>query len=1158
MVSSQIWKLLRKLAIPTAVVAVVLIILLNARSVHSSIVGIGASLAYFVLVGFLFGEALLAEETRVFVRSMYGVFLVICLLVLVGLPITVFYTLNYMTWAATLCAPPAIVFIYAAVKSRKQTLSEDQGDAGEKVNASSYISPAYIIPLGLIAYAEFLIVNARSGWIQGTIWDVVSPSFFVLYFLAAFSVFVVILYSKTRYVSKMLLTMMFSLVSIGVSAVVLYPGDIGDPIGHLGLSNLLYYFGNFRTPLNLSLGPFHIYWMVKEKGLHVLTVLVARMFSIDVYWINAFITPVLWGIFVPFTAFRLVSFIVRKERVAVLAGFLSTFFLPFLIWGAASTANGLGYVFFFVSLLFSGLYLRSTESKTKAFMLALLLATVSGFVHPFTGIMSFAFLFLAFSLRIHMAMKIKSPRLASVVMFFSFFGCILILLAILGAQNAVYLYFAPSTVRETYAEGIIAFSPEKLLKADLWELIFGEFVDFSFKEVVMRAIVPILGILGFAYAVSKKREYERSFTLFLLLAFVVCLTDYLIMRYAMVHVPFGPARIWIMRDLIAISFMVVAVNGVVEFLEGGASGKSSIRLGFRGLKIKFSGKRLATGVLLGLSFSAFALSSVYQANSYSNTLHPTELEVEAVKYIDQVTDGRYVALSTSSWTSLIGRGFLGINNPLKYYVYGGFTNPSPSDMVEYMSDFQAGVAYYLVPSFRTGNFEEVIAYASRTFGLFDVLKNENGEIHIFYYKVAPLPQDHPNPDADAMAFYWDTPPAYNVQNGFARVSFSPLSNTLDVRDFYGDLYESIDLSEVLTGGGSLGNWESIEYLVNGSWVEWASTADIVYAPQIQFRLNFENESLNGLVEKSEPFVQLWSQGNSDLSFDLTLGDFSRLYIPGLVGGQTSYNVSSREYGLFYTLSRTDGVVLSPANERGIETSSLFLSDVVKYCNLTITKGYFSYDVYIHNNAEWDQWANIEMWIPDEIYLGMSPFVSYSLDEGETWTYTSGPIKTLGGISVNWVASMPRQRSEIPVKWTYSRGGAGGEYVLPYDFTDSGGGWNRLFFGFYLPAQDSVLVRIGASIYYIRPLKITYVFGDSDIGNMTENSIKYYNVGTSAYVGGLTLTASPSSLSVTEDETGKMNSVSVTIPSGTTFSLLFAKGNTIIDVDADGVPDFIEG
>jgi len=1144
---------------PAAVIAIVLIILFNAMFIHSSIVGIGASLAYFIFVGSLLGKALLAEEKRAFMRSVYGVFLLICLLVLVGLPITVFYTLNYTTWAATICAPPAIVFIYTAVKSRKQTSNEDQRDAGEKVDVSSYISPAYIVPLGLIAYAEFLIINARSGWIQGIIWDVVSPSFFVLYFLAAFSVFVVILYSRTSYVSKMLLTVMFSLVSIGVTAVVLYPGDVGDPIGHLGLSNLIYYFGNFRTPLNLSLGPFHIYWMVKEKGLHVLTVLVTRMFSIDVYWIHTFITPVLWGIFVPFTAFRLVSLVVRKERIAVLAGFLSTFFLPFLIWGAATTANGLGYVFFFVSLLFSGLYLRSAEGKTQAFVLALLLATVSGLVHPFTGIMSFTFLFLAFSIKIHSAMKIKSPRLASIVMLFSFFGCILILLAIFSAQNAVYLYFAPSTVRDRYAEGIIAFSSEKLLKADVWELIFGEFVDFSFKEVVMRAIVPVLGILGFVYAVSKKREYERTFTLFLLLAFVVCITDYLIMRYAMVHVPFGPARIWVMRDLIAISFMVIAINAVVEFVERETSGKSSLRLGFRELRISFSGKRLAAGVLLGLSFSAFALSSVYQANSYSRTLHPTELEVEAVQYIDQVTEGRYVALSSSSWTSLVGRGFFGVNNPLKYYVYGGFNNPSPSDMVNYMSDFQAGVAYYIVPSFRTPDFEKVISDSSQVFGLFKVIENENGEIHIFYYKVAPLPVGYPeNQDADAMAFYWGTPSTYNVQNFFGRISFSPASNTLDLRDFYGDLYESIDLSEVLTSEGSLGNWKSIEYFVNGAWVEWTSTANIIYAPQIQFRLNFENESLYGLVERSEPYVQLWSQGNSGLSFDLTLGDFTRLYIPGLVGGQTPYNVSSREYGLFYTLSRTDGVVLSPAYKREVETSSLTFGDVVKQCNLTITKGYFSYEVYIRNNADWDQWTNIEMWIPDEIYLGMSPFVYYSLDGGETWIYTSGPVKTLSGISVNWGASLPRQRSEIPVKWTYSRGGAGGEYVLPYDFTDSGGGWNRLFFGFYLPAQDSVLVRIGASIYYVRPLKITYVFGDSDIDEMTENSIKYYNVGTSAYVGGLSLTASLSTLSVTEDETGKINSVSVTIQSGSTLSLLFTKGDTIADIDADGVPDFIEG
>jgi len=227
-----------------------------------------------------------------------------------------------------------------------------------------------------------------------------------------------------------------------------------------------------------------------------------------------------------------------------------------------------------------------------------------------------------------------------------------------------------------------------------------------------------------------------------------------------------------------------------------------------------------------------------------------------VKYIDENTVGRYVVLTTSTWTALIGHGFVGTNNPPKYYIYGTYLYPSISEIFALMENFQSGVAYFIVPSFRTGDFESVVAEASKNYGLFKVLNNDKGEIDIFYYKVPYLPEGHPNPDANVMAFYWDTPSSYNVQNGLGRISFNPSGKNLDVRDFYGALYESIDLSGSLVDGEHLGNLTSVEYFARSTWVEWVPSQAPISGERFQFRLNFQNGSLLGVMEKSKPFAQL--------------------------------------------------------------------------------------------------------------------------------------------------------------------------------------------------------------------------------------------------------------------------------------------------------------
>jgi len=335
------------------------------------------------------------------------------------------------------------------------------------------------------------------------------------------------------------------------------------------------------------------------------------------------------------------------------------------------------------------------------------------------------------------------------------------------------------------------------------------------------------------------------------------------------------------------------------------------------------------------------------------------------------------------------------------------------------------------------------------------------------------------------------------------------------------------------------------------------------ADQFRFRIGYENDFLVGVVERDKPSIDFWWESGEAATLSLDVGDFTRLYIPGLIGGENSYDVNSREFGMFYTSSLTVDVVLHCANNYEVGGSSVTFRDIMNYCNLTWTKGSVGYDVYVENTADEDQWAYIEVWLPDAVYGGTGPPISYSPDYGKTWIgvltgVISEPMKTLGGTEVNWVFTVPKTFSEEPKLWSFSIDGTGGSFILPESYTSSGGAQNRFFLGVYLPAGDQALVRLGAATYYVRPLEITYIFRDSELASMAEGLIKFYNLGSSEYVGGLTLENLPTSLTIVQDEASDIKSLLITIPPDTAFSLLSGEEvDTTIDVDGDGIPDLIE-
>jgi len=1159
---------LKKFRALICVVSAVVVMVANILFIKSSLIGIGASFVYLVLVGYFLGKIVLRDESEFFIRVMFGIFILISLLIFIGTPIVVFYNLNALGLLAIVFAPLVVLAILWILF--KPRLGEKIGE-NETAHHVSYFSLSYIPFLVLAAYAFILLVQSRTGWVHG-IWNVVPSSFFIVYFLSAFVLFGIVWLSHTKAISKLLLVLVFSLLSTMLVAIVVYPSVSGDPIDHVALARTLFNYGNLRE--GATLGPWFIYWLVKEKGHVLLSAVIARMFRVDVYWVSTFIVPVLWGIFVPIGTYKIVRILGGKGKVSVLAALFTAFNSQLVLWGSLYTGNSFGFIFSSVSLYFCMHYLKS-KGNPLLLPATVLISLVSWLAHPFTGMMSFAFLFLSFTLK-KCEVTSRVSRKAYFIILMSLLICISILPAAFGLNNVLYLNFAPPSVAALYAqEDVVTFSVEKLLKTNMWELVFGEYVGYKFVDAVLNGLMPFLGIVGIAYALSKRKKYEKVSTLYLFFLFMICLIEYGMLRYAMIHVPLGPGRIWIIRDFIAMPFVAITVASLLQFL-GGKFSKETMKpvQGFRKwIHIANpSSRQLFALALIGLSFSAFAVDSLRSGYGWRVAgLQFTGLEVEAVKYIDENTDGSYVVIGGPT---AIGHAFVGLSAPGKNYVsVPGFADsPSIGKMVDYIGMYKATIGYFVITSFRATNFAKTVAEASRIFGLFKVLEDEHGQIYIFHYKIPPLPKGYPDPNVDVMAFYWGTPSGYYVQNGLIRIVFNLVGKSIDVTDFWGDLYQSIDLNTTFMGQKPLGDLTSIEYFSpsNNTWVEWDSSVEIPLAQRFEFKLGFVGGSLFGAVEKGKPFVQLQWQGDEPSSLSLKVGDFTRLYIPGLVGGIESYDIAAREYGLFYTrslnLSLNPDIVLRPVNNINIESPSLNFNQIARYSNLLITKGYVTYEVYIENKAEVGQWGYFETWLPDHIYGGIMAPIAYSLDGGKTWSDPLGlprkPIKTLNGVDVMWVLTLPREFSEKPKQWRSASTGEGGSFLLPERFTDSGGAQNRHIFGIYLPAKDRALVRLGASVYGRHPIELTYVFRDSDdvnygLRNMREGLIKFYNYGTSVYVGGIALPSLPSSLTVSEDETGKIRSINVTLPPNVAFLLLGASNvDTTVDGNGDGIPDNI--
>ena len=607
----------------------------------------------------------------------------------------------------------------------------------------------------LLALSFYALVLSRTDEAQ-TIWQVLNPAFLPILFITTFALLANIFSSeKTEY--KLFFVILYSILIHSFFSVIFPAGDLSGQQMVLGRTRRVFdntiLHGLSGWP-DRSIG-FFLEEALKGDNLQAaLSTIIARMLSIDILHVHLFLVPVLWGIFVPIGSFLLAKAIGGSEKVAALASLLISAFPFSTYFGAISVPNSLGFIFFLFSLYFIVKYLSSQDSRTRYLML--IFSFFSFLAHFLTGFMSISLLLLAVAFKTYKSEKeaAKATWTSKALVAVAFLVCLGLL-----PMAFIYLSFVSSTTYGAFTLGKLYELPlDKLVGLFfIGELIYG----FDLQTIILMIAGPALAFLFMTYLFVKSRRNPhatlRPEILFLILAFLVTLIDYRILKLFMEGLPLNEERLWVFRDMIAAPFVALAISMLLSKLEAlkvakpvtGIALNSKVASGsnrLRALSLALAVTILVSAVLAG--WVTFSLEAAYP---HVAPLQTTSYELEAVRYIKDSTSGTYVVIG-DIWTIYAGEVIVGINNPGAYYfgessklghdLFVNMTeNPSPEWMFSAMNQTKTTTAYFIITEPRVGatEFSNVTAQIQETpLTLFYV--SENKKLYVYSYSNSTNPQ----------------------------------------------------------------------------------------------------------------------------------------------------------------------------------------------------------------------------------------------------------------------------------------------------------------------------------------------------------------------------------------------------------------------------------
>jgi hypothetical protein len=340
---------------------------------------------YFVPNSVLVGR-IFFEEEALQLRLFYGSVLLLGLISIAGSIIYFIYDYSELTMLLTLALLALILSVLNRKKSSKSNVNSFPKPIQMEKLLHIRVHVSEVFFLFFIFLSFYLLFIARTGESLKTPFDVVSPLFFVSYFLSVASLLFMIfsLRGKTRRLLLYVIALIF--VSPSIYLLVLkYPAELGSWL-HITFERYFATFGRFvSAPNQIEVATGTIHKNIAYIGYYDLVVTFSRFLQIDPLWIHEFITPVLYSICVPVASYLLVTTMKPREKklglIAAVAVLLSQHNIFLTV--PPDKPETLALAFLLLLILF---WVKTFEKPSKAKFLMIVTLTVSTIlIHEYVG-----------------------------------------------------------------------------------------------------------------------------------------------------------------------------------------------------------------------------------------------------------------------------------------------------------------------------------------------------------------------------------------------------------------------------------------------------------------------------------------------------------------------------------------------------------------------------------------------------------------------------------------------------------------------------------------------------------------------------------------------------------------------------------------------------
>jgi len=631
------------------------------------------------------------------------ILLIISLTAIYGAGIYYIYALNWLGVIITLTLVIISLYFLHGRLPYDQIYQENIPQPGLEHNfiKKNWLEISYFI-FYLLSF--ILLILSRSDRALISPWQIISPGFFVSYFLCSLALIITLSRKKLSATGKLLILSAHYFLSFTVAAVIYKIGYGFDPFIHQATMELIDKKG-IVTPK-----PFYY------LGEYGLIVIFHKLTGISIYLLNKFLVPFLAAVFLPLAVYRFTDQNVHNKSSWLTVLFiLSLTFSPFII----STPQNLSYLFLILAITFG----LTKNGLPWSFILAL--ATLA--IHPLTGIPAIIW-WLILALNKHASkIKIKTYKLLRRLLFAAGALTLPLALFISGGSDIKKLNWNLFSIIDPIKN---LFTGLNGAGQENWLLNFVYFFSYNYN---LWLVLIIGASLFFFYRQKNKPDFRSLIFINSALAIAYLISSQIIFNDLINYEQTNFAsRLLILITIFFLPFIISELQNLIDLILRQTKATKIIYI-FFGLTI----------LTTSLYVSYPRIDNYFNSRGYSTGKN----DLAAVNWIDKNAAGSYVVLANQQ-VSVAALKELGFDHyfqtsagelyfyPIptggqlyQYYLDMVYKNPSQETMARARYLTGAEESYFIVNKYWDKS-SQIIAKAKLTANSW---KTINNEVYIFKY-----------------------------------------------------------------------------------------------------------------------------------------------------------------------------------------------------------------------------------------------------------------------------------------------------------------------------------------------------------------------------------------------------------------------------------------